>query len=445
MVTAADRAELAQFIGTAVLPGTLRVYGSHWELWKHFLEVHGAGTDAYLRGLPESEKAALVGLFIYRRYQEGARGKAATGVTAGIRMHYVQQLESSTFLDSAVVATARKACKRNPEELRAIHDAGRSESVKLPICEDILDAMRKRLWDRRSWTGSDLGSRMVYLASVYAFDQTARISEYTKAEQGRQDHCVRLDDLTFGLRTGGSVRGSGLLCVLAGDSPEGAVQIGDVTECNIRTVTTKGKEVAKSKLISRSSEEESRFLEDLITFIIKSGIHGADELFSYRAPGRDKVVLRARTVRDELKRECELHGLPANYFSSHSFRKGGVTHMSTAGTSELERRERTGHASGSLLLSSVYDYAPGKGPLAANSIAGGHKFSLQDIKKLVPAARGPVKAARRQPGIGARRRAPARRARRVGTKGTQPPVVMGRGASDPRSGPVPVTEINSSV
>ena len=58
MVTAADRAELAQFIGTAVLPGKLRVYGSNWELWKHFLEVHGAGTDAYLIGLPESEKAA---------------------------------------------------------------------------------------------------------------------------------------------------------------------------------------------------------------------------------------------------------------------------------------------------------------------------------------------------------------------------------------------------
>ena len=119
--------------------------------------------------------------------------------------------------------------------------------------------------------------------------------------------------------------------------------------------------------------------------------------------------------------------------------------MCIAGISELERRERTGHTSGSMLLSSVYDYAPGKGPLAANSITGGHKLSLQDIKKLVPAGRGAVKTSLRQPGIGARRRAPARRARRAGTKGTQPPVVMGRGASDPRSGPVPVTEINSSI
>ena len=70
--------------------GTRRVYGSHRELWKHFLEVHGGGADVYLRGVPEVEKAALVGLFMYRRYQEGARGKTATGVTAGIRMHYVQ-------------------------------------------------------------------------------------------------------------------------------------------------------------------------------------------------------------------------------------------------------------------------------------------------------------------------------------------------------------------
>ena len=55
--------ELAQFIGTSVLPGTRRTYDSHWDLWKHFIEVHGGGVNMFLKGIPEAEKAALVGSF----------------------------------------------------------------------------------------------------------------------------------------------------------------------------------------------------------------------------------------------------------------------------------------------------------------------------------------------------------------------------------------------
>jgi hypothetical protein len=103
-----------------------------------------------LKGVPESEKVAIIGLFMYRRYQHGARGKAATSVTAGIRIQLAQQLESSAFLDSAMIATARKACRLNPEELKAKHESEMSDTVKLPISEDVLEAMRARLWDRPS-------------------------------------------------------------------------------------------------------------------------------------------------------------------------------------------------------------------------------------------------------------------------------------------------------
>lgn len=80
----------------------------------------------------------------------GAREKAATSVTAGIRMQFAQQLESSAFLDSAIIATARKVCRLNPEELRARHESEMSDTVELPISEDVLEAMRARLWDRPS-------------------------------------------------------------------------------------------------------------------------------------------------------------------------------------------------------------------------------------------------------------------------------------------------------
>ena len=111
---------------------------------------------------------------------------------------------------------------------------------------------------------------------MWAFDQTARISEYTTPEPGNQDHCVRVDDLTFTLNVGDSVRGSGLFQLLAGDTPEGAVKLDDILECHVQAVMTKGKNDVKAKLISRSSAEESRFLDDVITFIVKAGSYGAD-------------------------------------------------------------------------------------------------------------------------------------------------------------------------
>ena len=103
-----------------------------------------------------------------------------------------------------------------------------SDTVKLPISEDVLKAMRARLWDCPSWEGSDLDARMVYLACIWAFDQTARISEYTRPEQGNPDHCVRVDRLTITLNVTESVRAPGLFPLLAGDTPEGAVKLEDV-------------------------------------------------------------------------------------------------------------------------------------------------------------------------------------------------------------------------
>ena len=49
-------------------------------------------------------------------------------------------------------------------------------------------------------------------------------------------------------------------------------------------------------------------------YIVKNGLHVSD-----RKECREKVSLRARTVRDEFKRECALQGLLANFFGSHSF------------------------------------------------------------------------------------------------------------------------------
>ena len=199
-----QRDELATFIGGSVLAGTQRTYAAHWSLWREFLALNADAGNPFLIGLAEEAKSELVGLFLFRRYQAGARGKQAYGVTAGIRMRFAQELLSTEFLDAAVIQTARSACQLNPQELRIRRDtAASTSSVKLPVCESILVAMRVRLWTETPWTPPAIPGCLAYIGCIWGFDQSARISEYTMPEGDAEDHCIRVDDLTFILSSGG--------------------------------------------------------------------------------------------------------------------------------------------------------------------------------------------------------------------------------------------------
>ena len=304
-------------------------------------------------------------------------------------MRFAQELQSTSFLDSAVISTARNACRLSPTELRSIRDAGVSATVKLPICESILNDIRGRLWDGREWSRADMVGRMTYLACVWGFDQSARISEYTVPERGSVDHCIRVDDLTFYRDTP-----DGVVCRCGSDIArdlrslgEGSGLLRQIIECRAQGASSKGKAVLKAKLIGRRSQEEAQFLDDLVLFLMKSNSKGSDELFSFREGSGARRALRGRTVRDEIKAACKVRGLPPALFSSHSVRKGAITHMRASGATEDDRRDRGNYAPGSQVMNQTYDYATGLGPLAANSLLGGHKPTVEDIHRLIPAAR----------------------------------------------------------
>ena len=137
-------------------------------------------------------------------------------------MHFARSLQPTGFLDSAVISTARQSCRLTPTELRTLRNTGTSETVKLPACHDMLTDIRSRLWTPQAWSGDGLAMRMTYLACMWGFDQSARISEYTVPEPRAQDHCIRLDDLSFYLDGIVGHVGSVLAKNLAGalDDPE---------------------------------------------------------------------------------------------------------------------------------------------------------------------------------------------------------------------------------
>jgi hypothetical protein len=100
-------------------------------------------------------------------------------------LEFAKRRLSTTFLDSAVVSTARSSCKMTPAELREKRYSEPTHTVKLPISEDILTGVRSRLWDNLSWSDEDKEKRMTYLGCMWGFELGARVGEYTRAEPGK--------------------------------------------------------------------------------------------------------------------------------------------------------------------------------------------------------------------------------------------------------------------
>jgi hypothetical protein len=166
-ISAQSREELSVFISSSVLPQTGKVYKRNWQLWTEFVRGETGGGDPYLTGMSEEDKAALVSLMMLRRHQGGKRGKGASAFTAAIRYWFARKVISTTFLDAAIIATARTSCLMKPEELRAKKDEGLSSTVKLPVCESILLDMMKRLWIEGDWSDQAKKRKAVYVASMY--------------------------------------------------------------------------------------------------------------------------------------------------------------------------------------------------------------------------------------------------------------------------------------
>ena len=230
---------------------------------------------------------------------------------------------------------------------------------------------------------------------MWGFDQSARISEYTVQEPRAQDHCIRLDDLSFYSQTQDGVVpcvGSVLAESLTGASDDSPL-IQNVVECRVQGASSKGKRVVKAKLIARRSQDETLFLSELVTFFARSGAQRGHELFSIRTATGTKIALTGRAVRDQIKDTCRRLGLPLDYFISHSLRKGAVTRMRANGVSEDDRRDRGNYAPGSQVMNSTYDYVTGLGPLASNSLPGACQPTVIDLQRVIPASR-PVRSSR---------------------------------------------------
>ena len=153
--------------------------------------------------------------------------------------------------------------------------------------------------------------------------------------------------------------------------------------CRVKPASHKPSAIVKGKLISCRSAEEAEFLDDL------SGVREGDQLFTKYAGNSGGVKTRKeltdRMVRDQLQLTAALKNLNPNYFSSPSFWKGVTTQLRAQGASDADIRNRGNYVVGSEVPRLTYDYScAGHKPLSSNSLLGGHKLEIADIKRHLP-------------------------------------------------------------
>ena len=154
------------------------------------------------------------------------------------------------------------------------------------------------------------------------------------------------------------------------------VALKDIVACEVEASSHKGGALSKKKIIGRRSDEESQWLNDLVEWLSRSKLKAEDQIFSrYQAKTAGGKVQRkcltAGMIRKAVKEMATVAGLPAERFSSHSLRKGGMTQMRGLGASADDRRDRGNYADGSTVFDTIYDYSTvALGPLACNANLG---------------------------------------------------------------------------
>lgn len=323
----------------------------------------------------DTDKATILALFFKERYEDrGLRARQATSISAGIKHHFLAALRSVDWFGSQIVTNARAACKMSCDELRE-HKKDSKSKATLPVSEDMLMEARMRLWTNKSWDWNDIDDRMIYVGLMWAFDQVARVSEYTSAETGAENHCIQIWQLSFILAgTEGKpervVAGARLAHEVSEESKS------DIVACEVEASSHKGGALNKKKVIGRRSEQESQWLDDLVSWLLMTKLKAEDQIFTrYKSKTVGGKVfkrrLSAEMIRNAVKDMARAAGLPLDRFSSHSLRKGGMSQMRGLGASADDRKDRGNYADGSNVFDTTYDYSTvGLGPLACNMNLG---------------------------------------------------------------------------
>jgi hypothetical protein len=128
----------------------------------------------------DHEKGKRVVLFMAYLYLSfGLREEQIKRLVTGITYFFEIEGKPTGFFALAVVLRGRASVGRTIPEAR-IFEEQRSKRAILPVCLDIVLAMRTKYWENKSWEVPDIDMRAIWLAVAIGFDSGPRIGNIKK-------------------------------------------------------------------------------------------------------------------------------------------------------------------------------------------------------------------------------------------------------------------------
>jgi hypothetical protein len=335
----------------SVATNTIKNYLSQWEFWLLFLRQHypPLAANVFMEGVEESTMTLVVAHYVGHLFQEGMRGKAIIARVTAVRQIYLFNCMNVAPFDHPILKQAKLGAAPSLEERKNLLKK-KSVEAKLPIPFEFVLQMRMKFHTYQS-SGEALVRRGIYLACALCFDTGCRISNVThKPSSTSNDHCLRgsevimvCDGVKF--RAGEAFRKHFKSTLRSDPRRVSQVEITYLThKASGRTLV-----VPSANVIQRRNAEESQLVDDLVCWVIDSGVNEKDEFLSRYYRGRNRCLL-SKDVLMGMKELSQELGIPQVHLGTHGCRKG----FATSSVAHNETKKRAGWSVMSRVMEESY-------------------------------------------------------------------------------------------
>ena len=342
--TEEEERRIGDLLGSSITVGSEGGYRRHWRKWQDFLGTVAAWRrpQEFLEDVVEvGAKVKWLILFVeYLKNTVRVGGsQAVSSVLSGVKFFWKRRCLGCEVFESQALIQAKHGARMTTEEIREAALVKEQTRI-LPAVVEMVIWMRTHFWVESGVDREGLDKKGTYISLSISFDSGLRPCNVTlKDGPTAEDHCILAKHFRFvvEMETGQwkLTGGEEIRAFLVVDM---ALRMARVVCVDVMVFTGKNQNRAsfsqQARTIGRGSAFETKLLEELLEWMVISGVK-ADDPFVTRyaarkggAPGTfDRKVVTAQAVRKAIKESCVALGLPPNRYSAKSLRSGFATHM----------------------------------------------------------------------------------------------------------------------
>ena len=298
---------------------TRKAYKAHWTQWTGYMISRSA--DPYMQDHNKGEIVSYLTSFVRVLCEAGRYSRTAL---PAISFYWgCHGTDNTIFADPRIHLLRRRSSvagsARETSQLVGMRQ-------QMPVTYDMLQRMRLNRYER-GCTAANWEGQAVYLFCALAFHFTLRSSELMRTSA---NHWLRTEDIQF-------VTGGGTPVRLSVDEARSSTARPRVERCLITAWSTKTRSKGKVLTLDRTTAAESQLLDDLLDWVRASATRADEPVLGIRRDGTLSTMTRAMAS-FAIKRCAVSFGMPPQYFSLHSLRRGGATAAKSAGVPREERK-----------------------------------------------------------------------------------------------------------